>query len=119
MPTSLVSIHSFTPVYMGEPRSWHVGVLWRSASDLGKRILEGVHEHEPSLQVGANVPYTITDEGDYTIPVHGDERGIPAVLIEIRNDLLADDSGVKQWTSTLSRVIKSAIRVALEQPSSL
>ena len=45
------------------------------------------------LIVGDNEPYTVDDETDYTIPVHGETRGIPHVAIEIRQDLIGDEGG--------------------------
>ena len=50
---------------------------------------------EKEFTVGENVPYTVSDETDYTIPVHAERRGLHHVLIEIRQDLIADESG--QW----------------------
>ena len=44
--------------------------------------------------VGANVPYVIHRDEDYAIPVHGTDRGLHALLVEIRNDLILDAAGV-------------------------
>jgi predicted N-formylglutamate amidohydrolase len=33
----------------------------------------------------------VTDASDYTIPVHGERRGLHHVAIEIRQDQIADD----------------------------
>jgi predicted N-formylglutamate amidohydrolase len=38
--------------------------------------------------LGINEPYEIEDASDYTIPVHAEPRGLPHVLIEVRNDHL-------------------------------
>ena len=35
----------------------------------------------------------MNDATDYTIPVHGERRGLHHVAIEIRQDLIADDQG--------------------------
>ncbi len=47
----------------------------------------------------------IARDGDYAIPVHGDDRGIPAVLIEIRQDLIGDDAGIREWADRLARAL--------------
>jgi predicted N-formylglutamate amidohydrolase len=36
----LVSVHSFTPVWRGEQRPWHVGVLWDRDARLARPLLE-------------------------------------------------------------------------------
>ena len=43
--------------------------------------------------VGDNEPYAVSDETDYTIPVHGEARGLMNSGIEIRQDLIADQAG--------------------------
>jgi predicted N-formylglutamate amidohydrolase len=69
--TVLVSVHSFTPVFHGETRPWHLGLLYNRnpgyAHDLSAE-LEG-----SGLIVGHNEPYAVSDVTDYTIPVH--DRG--------------------------------------------
>jgi predicted N-formylglutamate amidohydrolase len=37
--------------------------------------------------------------------VHGDDRGIPAVLVEIRNDGLADGTQVELWARRLAAIL--------------
>ena len=102
--TRIVTIHSFTPVFLGEKRPWHAGVLFDGAHSLAEEVLHGLRA-EPSLNVEANVPYVISADGDYAVPVHGDQRGIDAILIEIRQDLLADEPGIAEWSGRLARVL--------------
>lgn len=103
-PTRLVTVHSFTPVYLGVARPWHAGVLYDAASDFGEAIIAGLRR-DASLNVEANEPYQIARDGDYAVPIHGDDRSIPAVLIEIRQDLLADDRGAEEWAKRLAGAI--------------
>ena len=107
-PSILVAIHSFNPVFLGEPRPWHAGVLFGEAQALGRRLVEGL-TREPDLIVAANQPYSVSREEDYSILVHGDDRNIPAVLIELRNDGLATSSGVKAWVDRLAGVLLSEV----------
>ncbi len=107
-PTLLVAIHSFTPVYLGDRRPWHAGILYGQAKAFGTGVAQAL-AREPGLNVGTNVPYRITREGDYTIPVHGDDRGIPAILVEIRNDLLGDAGAVARWCARLASALQSWI----------
>jgi len=61
------------------------------------------------LTVGDNEPYGIAADEDYTVPVHGDARGLPAFLIEIRQDLLADAAAAEAWAGRLSIVLEGAV----------
>jgi predicted N-formylglutamate amidohydrolase len=103
-PTRIVAVHSFTPVYLGVPRPWHAGVLYDQAKSLGDAVLAGLAA-DPRLVVAANVPYVIGRTEDYTVPVHGNDRDIPAVLIEIRQDLIAAGEGVDEWVGRLAKVL--------------
>lgn len=60
---------------------------------------------DPSITVGANVPYEITDDADYAIPIHGEARGLDAIMIEIRQDLIKDEAGAKEWAERLARAL--------------
>ena len=55
--------------------------------------------------VAANVPYVISRDADYAVPIHGDDRGIPAVLVEIRQDLLSTRSGIEEWANRLAAAL--------------
>jgi predicted N-formylglutamate amidohydrolase len=103
-PSVILGIHSFTPTYLGAERAWHVGVLHGGATALASRLIEGFRR-DPKLVVGDNEPYRIDLEEDYTVPVHGDARGIPAVLIEVRNDLLAGVVDIQKWAVRIAGVL--------------
>jgi predicted N-formylglutamate amidohydrolase len=60
---------------------------------------------EADLVVGDNEPYAVSDETDYTIPVHGEARGLMNSGIEIRQDLIADQAGQMQWADRLARIL--------------
>jgi predicted N-formylglutamate amidohydrolase len=102
-PTVLVSLHSFTPVYAGIARPWHVGTLYHRDGKLPPLLLK-LFRAEADLVVGDNEPYAVSDETDYTIPVHGEARGLMNSGIEIRQDLIGDPSGQQQWADRLARI---------------
>jgi predicted N-formylglutamate amidohydrolase len=104
----LVSMHSFTPVFKGVARPWHVGVLYNRDARLG-RILLDLLRGEGDLTVGDNEPYAVSDVTDYTIPVHGERRGLPHVEIEIRQDLIEDAAGQQAWADRLARLLPAAL----------
>jgi predicted N-formylglutamate amidohydrolase len=103
LPTVLVSLHSFTPVYAAIARPWHVGTLYQRDTRLPARLLKRLRA-EADLVVGDNEPYAVSDETDYTIPVHGEARGLMNTGIEIRQDLIADDAGERQWADRLAAI---------------
>lgn len=102
-PTVLVSLHSFTPVYAGVARPWHIGTLYNRDTVLPHLLLKHLRA-ESDLIVGDNEPYAVNDLTDYTIPVHGEARGLSNTGIEIRQDLIADQSGEQQWAERLARI---------------
>jgi predicted N-formylglutamate amidohydrolase len=106
-PTALVALHSFTPVFKGEARSWHVALLSNRDRRLADRLL-ALFRQERDLVVGDNEPYFVSDATDYTIPVHGERHGLPHALIEIRQDLIADGRGQQQWAERLARLLPRA-----------
>jgi len=104
LPTVLVSLHSFTPVYAGIARPWHIGTLYHRDTHLPPLLLKSLRA-EGDLVVGDNEPYAVSDDTDYTIPVHGEARGLINTGIEIRQDLVADPAGEKSWADRLTRIL--------------
>jgi predicted N-formylglutamate amidohydrolase len=107
IPTVLVAIHSFTPVYRGVARPWHAGLLY-NRDDRLSRPLMALLRQDGDLVVGDNEPYAVSDESDYTIPIHGERRGLPHGEIEIRQDLIADMAGQAAWADRLARLLPLA-----------
>jgi predicted N-formylglutamate amidohydrolase len=102
--TALIAMHSFTPVFMGVARPWHVGVLYNRDTRFA-HLLMALLKRKEGLVVGDNEPYSVTDASDYTIPVHGERRGLHHVAIEVRHDLIANDKGQRAWGSLLARLL--------------
>jgi len=104
-PTILVSLHSFTPVYAGVARPWHIAALYQRDTILPPLLLRAFRA-EGDLVVGDNEPYAVNDATDYTIPVHGEARGLVNSGIEIRQDLIADESGQQRFAERLARIFR-------------
>lgn len=100
----IVSIHSFTPVWRGWPRPWHVGILWDQDEKIAQAMIRGFAA-QGDLVVGDNEPYHGALEGD-TLNTHGTRPGLPHALIEVRQDLIAAKSGVDEWVERVARVIE-------------
>ncbi len=116
-PTMLISLHSFTPVYAGVARPWHVGTLHHRSPILPHFLLKLLRA-EGDLVVGDNEPYAVSDLTDYTIPVHGEARGLMNTGVEIRQDLIADEAGQARWAERLARLL-GEIGATLTAPQSL
>jgi predicted N-formylglutamate amidohydrolase len=105
--TVLISMHSFTPIYLGQTRPWKIGLMYRKDLRLGQALLELLRQDD-SLHAGENLPYAISDNTDYTIPVHGEARRLPHVGIEIRQDLITDALGQQEWATRLASLLPLA-----------
>jgi predicted N-formylglutamate amidohydrolase len=106
-PTILIAQHSMTNVYKGSARSMHAAVLYNRDRRFADLVLERLRR-EPDLVIGDNQPYFVSDETDYTIPVHGEARKLPHVEIEIRQDLIGDERGQIEWAARVARTLQDA-----------
>ncbi len=107
--TILVAQHSMTNVYKGERRAMHAAILYNRDRRMAGLMLEALRR-EPGLVVADNQPYFVSDETDYTIPRHGEARGLPHVEIEIRQDLVAEEAGQVEWAERIGRALEEAER---------
>lgn len=104
----LVSLHSFTPYWKGSARPWQVGVLWDQDRRFAGYLLEAFRAGG-DLCVGDNEPYSGALEGD-TLYTHGTSRDLQHGLIEIRQDLIARQSGVDDWISRLAPILEGYMK---------
>ena len=109
-PPLLISIHSFTPALAVDPvpRPWDLGLLYNRDDRLARAVDRILDEMEHPFGVAHNEPYTVSDDSDFTIPVHGEGRGIDSLLLEIRNDHIRDDHGIVRWGDFLGAALAAA-----------
>ncbi len=107
--TVILSIHSFTPQLRGRPpRPWQVGVLYSHRDErLALTTLARLNA-EAGLCVGDNEPYSGHLPGD-AVDRHSLQHGRPNVLIELRNDLISDETGQKAWATRLAPLLEAAL----------
>lgn len=105
---AIVSIHSFTPVFEGFERPWHVGILHKSDDRIARRLIAELRR-ERALRVGDNEPYSARAMFGATMDIHGEERSIPHVLIEIRQDLIDTHHGAEEWAGRLARALSAVL----------
>ena len=96
----IASIHSFTENWRGVPRKWHASVLWDKDPRLALPLLRELRERT-GLEIGDNEPYTGHLRND-SIFRHATVRGLPNALIEIRQDLIRDAKGQREWAELLA-----------------
>ncbi len=102
---TLLSIHSFTEVWRGTPRPWHIGILWNKKDDrLAGPLLEAFGRHD-DLIVGDNEPYSGEMHGDCMYQ-HGTSRGLPHAIVELRQDLIGTEAGQRHWSKHLEDVLR-------------
>jgi predicted N-formylglutamate amidohydrolase len=105
--TILVAQHTMTDVYKGASRDMHGAVLYNRDRRFAGLVLEMLRR-ERDLTFADNEPYFVSDATDYTIPRHGEGRGLPHVEIEIRQDLVKDEAGQAAWADRVSRALEAA-----------
>lgn len=106
---AFVTVHSFTPVWKGAARPWHVGIIHDDDERVSAPLIHGL-KGEAGLIVGDNEPYSPADRVYYTVERHARSRGLPCVMIEIRNDLIANERGQAEWADRLSVLLERIVR---------
>jgi predicted N-formylglutamate amidohydrolase len=102
-----LAVHSFNPTYRGVTRPWEIGIIHDEDSAWALSMVEMLHT-ETKYKVGVNKPYAPSDRVYHTLQTHARVRGLPAVMIEIRNDEIITEKQQAQWGELLSRVAKIA-----------
>lgn len=116
---ALVTIHSFTAVYKDVRRSVEIGILHDSDARLANAVLKRFAQ-SPGFVVRRNEPYGPGDGVTHTLKLQAIARGIPNVMIEIRNDLIGEEAGQRGWADRLADIIGDAVRIrAREEPGAL
>ncbi|MEM8749919.1 MAG: N-formylglutamate amidohydrolase [Pseudomonadota bacterium] len=105
-PPLVFSIHSFTPHWKGVARPWHAAMLWDADPRLPKFIIDGLRETTPFM-IGDNEPYDGALRND-TMYRHATKNGLAQGLIEVRQDLIADETGVAEWCNIIAPLLEAA-----------
>ncbi|MCJ7871384.1 N-formylglutamate amidohydrolase [Marinovum sp. 2_MG-2023] len=104
----ICAVHSFTPQLQARPpRPWHIGILYAHDDRLALPLIERLHQ-EPDLCVDGNVPYSGHLPGD-SIERHALATGLPNILIELRNDLIAEEATQRAWAERLAPILAEVL----------
>ncbi len=104
----ILSLHSFTPIFQGYTRPWHIGILWDRDGRIAQPLLASLGA-DKNLCVGDNLPYSGELMGDCMFQ-HGTSNGLPHVLIEVRQDLIVDKSGAEHWAELLAAHLRPILQ---------
>ncbi|MGU3667372.1 N-formylglutamate amidohydrolase [Methylobacterium sp. A49B] len=104
-PPVILTMHSFTPYWRGIARPWQVGILYDRDERFARPLIRALEEDHAGLTVGDNQPYGGGLPGD-TIDRHATARGLPNALVEIRQDLIAGETGQGEWADRFTRVLR-------------
>lgn len=107
LPTALIAVHSYTPVYFGKTRPWHVGIVFDDDRRIADLLIRGL-KADAALVVGVNEPYSPADQVYYTVSRHAGRWDLPAAMIEIRNDEIGDEAGQRDWADRLANLLVAA-----------
>lgn len=105
---ALFSVHSFTPEMPGEDRPWHIGVLWNKDPRMAAPMIQYLRAHHDGLIVGDNEPYS-GQLVAYTLNRHGGGGELPHCAVEIRQDLVADETGAAHWAGILEPCLRGLL----------
>ncbi|MEP3233470.1 MAG: N-formylglutamate amidohydrolase [Hyphomicrobiales bacterium] len=111
-PTVLITIHSFTPVYKGEKRAVEIGVL----HDDDDRFADALMQVAAGYDIRLNQPYGKQDGVTHTLALHGVQRGLLNVMLEVRSDLIATSKQCNAMADTLVSWIEDAVKLCVDEP---
>ena len=111
----VVSMHSFTQAWKEVPRPWEIGILWDTDPRLAVPLMAGLRD--AGFTVGDNEPYDGALKGD-TLDEEVTRRGIAGLLIEVRQDLIADDAAAAAMADRIADVLAPVVaQPVLHEPA--
>jgi predicted N-formylglutamate amidohydrolase len=109
-PALILAIHSFTPrlASAAAERPWHVGLLYNQDARAARHAIE-LFGAEDGMVVGDNEPYSglLLNASQNR---HAEAHGRPYCAIELRNDLIRDTAGQRDWAARIARVAGEVAR---------
>ena len=105
---AVITVHSFTPVYFGQPRDVEFGVI-HDADDRLARAIVAEAEARTDLSCGLNAPYSAADDVTHTLRLQATPYGLANAMLEIRNDLIATPADEAAMADRLAPVLAAAL----------
>ena len=111
---TLITIHSFTPVYKGQKRQTDIGILHDADDRLADQMLKQAEVCKDYI-IKRNEPYSVEDGVTHTLAKHAIPKGKPNVMIEVRNDLIVSQEGQDKICTMLCGWLESALAKLLAE----
>ena len=105
----MICLHSFTAYQHGVLRPWHVGILWDQDPRVAVPLMAALRE-PGDIVVGDNQPYSGRHSADFTVDHHAETLGLAYGAMEIRQDLIEDESGQQRWADRLAEVLEAVLQ---------
>ncbi len=105
---AVISIHTCTPVIKDFERPWHIGVLSNHDRRMADLLIAEL-ARDSTLCIGDNQPYSGLDPHGYTIETHALPHGRPNVLLEIRQDLVDTNRGIRHWAELVGQALANVM----------
>ncbi|AGI68090.1 putative N-formylglutamate amidohydrolase [Octadecabacter antarcticus 307] len=106
----IITVHSFTPIYHGTPRTVEIGILHDSDDRLANAMKQ-IGTSYTNLKVAINDPYGPEDGVTHTLKEHAIKSGHLNVMLEIRNDLIADANHQDAMAECLAKWLSAALAI--------
>lgn len=104
---AFITVHSFTPIYAGVPRTVELGLLHGTDDRLARAML--ARSAQTGWQCALNQPYGPADGVLHMIDRHATARGWVNVMIEVRNDLIDTPDGVAAVMPRLAALLRGGL----------
>lgn len=95
----LLSVHSFTPNFMGVVRDMEMGVLFDRFDPVAERFAS--HLRDQGFVTALNEPYSGKDGQIFSAQHHGHRHGVIYLELEIRQDIIDNSEKVQDVSSRL------------------
>jgi predicted N-formylglutamate amidohydrolase len=105
----LVTVHSFAPIYHGMQRSVEIGILHDDDPDLALAMMNNADRLSGRV-IALNEPYAQSDGVTHSLVIYGVANGLPNVMLEVRNDLLTNETEIEAMAEDLLALLLPALR---------
>lgn len=108
----IVTVHSFTPVYHGRPRSVEFGIIHDDTlpgDDRYARAVLAAAQAQTGLVSALNEPYSAADGVTHLLRRQAVPFNLPHAMLEIRNDLIATPEAESAMADLLAPVLARAL----------
>ena len=112
-PSILVTVHSFTPVFCGQVRELELGLL----ADTDERLAQAMAQASTAFapwRTRVNAPYDANSGVSFTVRTHALARGWPHLIVELRQDLIADAAAQPRAATRLATALHEVLGKGLE-----